>query len=223
MATTCSDVVNRAVFHSVANAATTLTSNTTEMIAKIAAFEQDVYTKVARENRFFWDTFDATSNDDASGRFFDTATAGNVERLVRVTFTGTDTVVRPVDVEYAAAELAPRYYVLGSMIWEVGSDWGATGTVGLTIGYASAPALLDPSGSILQTISLPDKYADLLSIKLAAYLAAKDMESRDPMEVQNLESAYSDRLASVIASLDQFGGIVNRAFISPYGWPVASD
>lgn len=223
MSVSCADVVNRAASHSVANAATSLTSNTSEMIEKIDAFQGDVYTKIASENRFFWGTFDAVSSTGTSGRFFDTATAGNVERLVRVTLTDTGVLVNPVDVEDTDAELAPRYYVLGSQVWEVGSDWGAAGTVNVTIGYASAPAALDSTGSILQTISLPDKYADLLSIRLAGYLAAKDMESRDPSEVANLQNAYDQRLASVIQSLDQFAGAVKRRFISPYNFPVTSD
>ena len=223
MSTQVADVVNRAAYHSVANAATTLTSNPAEMIAKVAAFEQDVFTKVAQENRYFWQSFAATSSNAALNRTFDTATIGNVERIVRVTLTATGVPIYSVDIEDTYAEIAPRYYILGTVITEVGSDWGASGTVGITIGYAAAPAALDPNGSATQTITLPDKYADLLSIKLAGYLAQKDMESRDPAEVQNLDALYQSRLAGVIQSLDHFGGITRRRYIDPVNYPVASD
>ena len=223
MSTSVADVVNRAAAYSVANAATTLTSNTSEMITQVGAAEQDVYTKVAQASRYFWNTFDGTCTAASSGRTFDTATIGNVERIVRLTLTDTLQLVNPVDVEDVWAEIAPRYYVLGTTIYEVGSDWGASGTVNLTVGYASAPAVLDPTGSALQTVSLPDKYADLLSIKLAVYLAQKDMESRDPAEVQNLSAQYSDRLSSVIDSLGHFSGFVKRRFLNPNTYPEGSD
>lgn len=223
MSRSVADIVAGAVGHSVANSAPSLTANTFEMISKVAAFERDAYTAVAAKNRFFWDSFDTTSNDDSAGRFVDTAVAGNVERLVQVTFTDTGAVLHPVDLEDTDAEIAPRYYMRGTLLTEVGSDWGASGTVNLTYGYAQSPGDLDPTGSATQPISLPDRYADLLEIRLAAYLAGKDLESRDPNEVSTLNTRYQERLSSVIASLDQYGGAVRRRFVNPSGYPLTSE
>lgn len=216
------DIVSRAAAHSVANAATSLTSNTAEMIAQIAAYEHDVFAALAARSRFFWRSFAATSTSGTGNRSFDTATIGNVERIVRVSLTATDTPVSSVDVEDVFAEAAPRYTLLGTTITEVGSDWGAAGAVALTIGYTLAPAPLDPAGTALQTITLPEKYADLLEMRLASYLALKDCESRDPAEVETLDREYADRLASVTRSLELFSGPVRRRFMNPANYPIGS-
>jgi hypothetical protein len=223
MSVSVADVVNRAAYHNVANAATTLTSNTSEMIAKVGAFEQDVFTEVAKKSRFFWASFDGVSTTGSAHRTLDTATIGNVERIVRVNLTDSGTQLNPVDYDDVWAEIAPRYYVLGTVLTEVDSDWGAAGTVNITVGYAKAPVPLDPTGSALQTITLPDKYADLLSIRMAGYLALKDMESRDPAEVGTLDTLYSGRLGNVIESLGHFPGFVKRRFPNPNPYPEGSD
>ncbi len=218
MSVTCQDVINRAVGYSVANQATILTQNSADLIAKIGQFERDIFTKISSQNRFFYKEAAGTSTVDSANRTFDTAVIGDIERIIRVLLTATSQSIEVVDAEDTVAEIAPRYYLLGTVMTEVGSDWGATGAVGITIGYAAGPAALDPTGSTTQTVTIPDRYADLLSTRLASYLASKDLESRDPAEVSVLDNQYQMRLMSVINSLDMYGGAVRRRFVNPANW-----
>lgn len=220
MPTTIADIVNGAAAYNVANAATTLTSNTPEMIDQVSSFEHDVFTQIAAENRVL-SVIAGVTSAAGSVRTFDTATLGNVERLIRVTL-ATGGLINPVDVEDVDAEVGLRYVMQGTIITEVPS-WDLTATgLALLITYAPTAAVLDRAGSANQTVTLPDKYVDLLKMRLAQYLAQKDMESRDPAEVSNLQGMYEGRLKTVLLSLDMYEGEVNRRFVNPKPWKPGS-
>lgn len=231
MTTSCQTIISGAIGRSVGNNASDLSSNTRDMITRIAADEREIFTRIAKENRFFFGSFTVApsgSSGGTSGRFVETAVAGNIERIFKVYI---DThandpafLIRPVDEDDLDAELAPRYYMQGTQIVEpvinALHDWQSVST--LTIEYALSPAALDPAGSATQTVTLPDRYADLLSTKLAAYFAGKDLESRDSAELTNLLNEYESRLKTVILSLSMFPGVVRRRFLNPVTWPVTS-
>lgn len=223
MATTCSDVVARSAGYSV-QSDSTLTQNSSEMLAKINAFQNEIFSRVAADNRFFAASASLTSTSGPPTRSIDLSATTNLERVFLV-LQSDGTTVRPVDVEDTAAEIAPRYYILGKTMYEVETDWGGsppgTGTATFTVWYAFTANQIDPSGDLSQTLTLPDQHADLVSIRLASYLAGKDV-GRDPTEVQRLDALYESRLGVVLDSLSHYAGAVRRRFVSPYPFPGGS-
>lgn len=222
MSTTISDLVTRAIGFSVANQAPALTASAAEMIARVAAFESDVFQAASRQSRYFYATTTGNSTNAASARTLDLSTVANLMRVHRVTITSTGALVKRVDQDDTDAEFAPRYFLAGTVLTEVGSDWGASGVVGLTIGYVKRQTALSPSGALTQTVTLPDEYTDLLVIRLAHYLAQKDT-GREPTETESLWGLYERRLRDVLDSLEHFGGTARRRFIDPAPLPPGSE
>lgn len=221
MAWTVADVVSRARGFATSNHAA-LTSDPAEMIARVSACEIEVFAEAARASRYFHASASLTSSNAASDRTATFADANVVERIIRVRLASGGTEVRRVDLHDTDAEVAPRYFTLGTTLHEVGSDWGASGAIGLTVDYAKAPAILTISGATTQSLTLPDKYADVLAIRLAAYLAAKDTGARAADEVARLDALYRARLDQVLSSLDSFGGYAYRRFLPVDQYPAGS-
>lgn len=223
MSTAIQDILSRALGYSVQNAAPDLTASSSEMISVVAGFERDIYRVAAQDNRYFVDIGQTVTSTNASAnRTADlSALTPAVERLFRVTLPG-GTWVSLVDYEDTDAELAPRAYVLGQTLYEVGSEWGATGAVALGIDYGVKPATLDPTSNMAQTVTLPDEYTDLLVLRLAAYLSEKDT-GRDPAEAQGFDALYQQRLQDVLAALASFGGRTRRRFLAPNVVPGGSE
>lgn len=223
MSTAVSDILSRALGYSVQNDDPTLTASSAEMISVVSGFERDIYRVAAQDNRYFVNIGQTVTSTSASGNR--TASLASVtpgiERILRVALPD-GTWVSQVDYEDPDAEIAPRYYVLGQTMYEVGSEWGATGTVTLTVDYGVKPAILDATSNMAQTVTLPDEYADLLVLRLANYLASKDV-GRDPAEAQTFDSLYQGRMQDVLASLAHFGGLARRRFLAPNVIPGGSE
>jgi len=223
MATAIQDVLTRALGYSTQDNAADLYSNTSEIIAQVAAFERDIFRVAAAftRNLVVQASSSFNSNNASANRTVDLSTASpGVERIIRIQLGGVW--VSLVDVEDIDAELPPRAYLLGSVLTEVGSDWGATGVVALVIDYVVKPATLDPTSNLSQTITLPDEFADLLAIRLAHYLAIKDV-GRDPAEAQELDTIYQTRLKTMLDALDHREGEARRRFLAPYIVPGGSE
>jgi hypothetical protein len=197
----------------VSSTSTDLYSDTSEIIFQVGQFEQDIYAHAAKSGRYFYSTEPISSSNNSANRTLTSASPTRIERLIRVLLPD-GTPARRVDHEDTAAERAPRYYVLGTTIHEVGSDWGSSGILAMTIGFAQSPALLSPTGALTQNVSLLDKGADVLAIRLAEYFARKDT-GRDPKEVDDLKARGDERLATLLDSLAHFGGNASRRFVSP--------
>lgn len=222
MSTAISDILSRAIGYSVQNNNPDLTSSTAEMISVVAGFERDIYRLAAQDNRFFVHTASLTSTNGSSGRTVDLSSATpGIERLLRVQ-DASGVWLSIVDFEDVDAEIAPRGYVLGQTLTEVLSEWGASGTVTFSIDYGVKPATLDPTAALSQTVTLPDEYTDLLVLRLASYLATKDV-GRDPAEAQTLDTLYQGRLEDVTSSLFHFPGAIRRRFLAPNVIPGGSE
>ena len=215
MTLSVNDIVTRARAFSVSNNAATLTGNPGEMIARVSDDQMQVFQAAAEADRYFATIATAASADLPANRTVDLAgLAAPCERIVWVT-RADGVLVNPVDFEDQRAALPPRYYLVGQqIIAEVASDWGASGPVALTVGYAFGAAPLDPLGGLAQTLVLPDRYGDVLVARLAAYLAAKDT-GRAPEEVQRLDQMAAGRLDLMLKSMAHFEGIPHRRFVSP--------
>lgn len=214
MATLCSDIVARAQAFSSANGP--LTADAGIMLSRIRADQSALYTKAAELNRdFFATTASVTSTSGSSGRTIDlSALTPPLERLLRVTRTSDGVDLAPVDPLDTAAELPPRYTTQGLRLLEVGSDWGASGTVSVTVLYVQAPTDIDPAGSLTQAVSLPDRWTDILVVNLAQYLHHMDV-GRDPAEGERLQALSDARVQDFMNYLTHVGGVEARRFVIP--------
>lgn len=211
--TTCNTIIQRAQAFNALN--TGLTTDAAEMLSRIRADQQALFTSLAGLTRdYFQSTAILTSTGGSSARSFDlSAISPVVERVLLVTL-GDGRTVNQVDVLDQDAELAPRYIVRGQTLIEVGNDWGTAGAKTATLVYVSGMTDIDPSGSLTQTVTVPDPWIDLLVIPLAMYLSQKD-PGRDPNEVVALKAMLDDRQQAFVAYLTQFGGIESRRLVIP--------
>lgn len=216
MATTCQQIQDRAVAWSTANGLQTLVGDRAEIINRIASDERGLFDLAASENAYYYATATlTTSTSGSSGRTIDTASLSPlVGRILRVDLASGEE-IRQVDLRDTDAELAPRYFVRGTTLVEVSNDWSAsTGTVNVTVTYMRRPAVLDPDGALSQTVTLEDRFADLLEMKLAWYLAHKDV-GREGAELQRLEQQIAARTAEYVRAIQQYAGAETRRFVLP--------
>lgn len=216
MTTTCQQLQDRAVAYSSANGLASLVSDKAEIINRIGTDERALYDLAARTNRYFFAvTTDITSTTGATGRSFAlTSLSPRVARILKIVLAdGRE--VSQVDVQDLAAEFSPRYYVLGQTVYEVENDWSATsGAVAAVLTSVRLPVTLDTTGLLTQAITLPDDFADILELRLARYLAHKDV-GRDQAEMTRLDEQISAREADFVSHITQFGGVEARRFIVP--------
>lgn len=216
MTTTLQQIQDRAVAFSSANGLSSLVSDTAEIINRIASIEQGVYDLATRENRHFFALKAAVastngSTDRSIGLAGLTIPCGRILQLKLAD----GRIVNQVDVLDTDGELAPRYYVLGKTIYEVGNDWSPTaGPVSASLTYVRQPAALSVTGALTQTLSLDDEFTDLIELELAAYLAHKDV-GRDPAELDRLDKLIAAAQANFISHITEFGGVEARRFNQP--------
>lgn len=213
MTTTCTDIVNRARAFSALNQG--LTGDSVEMLSRIKADQQRVFTGVAGITRDRFKTTAAlTSSGGASVRVFTlSAVTPPIERVLLVTL-GDGRIVNPVDELDPEAELAPRYFVRGQTLIEVGNDWGSSGAKTATLVYVYGATAITPTGSLSQTVTIPDEFIDVLVLPLAGYLHQKD-PGRDPAEYERLVMALDDAQQTFVGYLTNYGGIVSERFVLP--------
>lgn len=219
MLTTCQDLVDRAKVVSTLNAP--LIRDRSEMLAKIRTDQRQLFADANGAARDFFQVSDNVSSTAGVGRRrVDLSSAGPLsrplDRILMVTFMSTGLEINQVDQLDIDAEYAPRYTVQGLSLIEVGNDWLRTGVspVALTITYAYGPADINPTGPLTQTITLPDEWADLLVLPLAAYLVQKD-PGRPDGEYERLEAMIAARRASFFEYITHFGGIEVQRFSLP--------
>ena len=216
MTTTCQQIVDRAVAWSSANGLTSLTSDNAEIINRIAADERAMFDVAAQSSSFYYAVETAvTSSSGSSGRTIATnSLTPPVGRILRfVLASGTE--VHQVDLRDTDAELEPRYYLVGTAIKEISNDWStSTGTVSGTLTYIRRATDLDVTGGMAQTVTLEDRFVDILEMRLALYLAHKDV-GRDPVEIQRLEQMVQARMQDFTQMLVLYGGAEVRQFNLP--------
>ena len=216
MTTTIQDIQTRAVAWSSANGLQSLVSDNAEIINRVAADERQLFDLAASTNSYFFATTAAvTSSSGTSARTITTtALTPPVGRILRfVLDSGAE--VSQVDVRDTDAELSPRYYMLGTTLYEVSNDWSAaSGTVGGTLTYVKRPTALDTTGTLTQTVTLPDEFTDILDLKLAHYLAHKDYGRENP-EIKRLEEMVARREQDFVQFITSFGGVEARRVTIP--------
>ena len=213
MSTTAQDIVTRAQQFNTLN--TGLTTDSAEMLSRIRADQQRIFTAIAGQTRDrFKTTASLTSSSGASGRVFDlSAVTPPIERVLLLTL-GDGRIVSPVDELDPDAELAPRYFVRGQSLIEVTNDWGTSGAKSATLVYVYGATTITPTGSLTQVITIPDEFIDCLVLPLAGYLAQKD-PGRDPGEIERLAMMLDDAQQLFTEYLTNYGGIQSTRFVIP--------
>lgn len=221
--TTCAEIVTRAIGLSVANAGVldvTQAADVQDALVRINQMQAKAWTRFTAANKTaYLTTANVTSTVGASERTVDlSALTSKVQRIITVKIAATGVEVALVDPNVPTAELAPRYYTRGEVLYEVSNDWNTSSSAGvaLTVLYASRPTDLDVSaaGTLAQAVTVPERYCDLLAYDLGAYLAEKDV-GREMAEVSDLLAKRDACLADWIESAAQFGGTAVYAFEIP--------
>lgn len=212
--TTCQEIIARAQAFSTANAP--LTGDPAIMLSRIRADQSAVFSKAAEVNRdYFSTTATLTSTNASQNRTASLlGVSPPVERVLQLAFAASGAVINQVDPLDTAGELAPRYLMLGTTVTEVGSDWGVSGSVSLTLTYVQGPTDIDPTGSLTQAVSIPDRWTDILVVNLAQYLHHMD-QGRDPVEGERLQALADARLQDFLNYLAHFGGVESRHAVIP--------
>lgn len=221
MTTTCQTIVDRAKSASPLN--TVLASDRAEMLSRIRADQQELFTVLAGRSRDRFQTTAAlTSSSGSSAREFNLAsiTAQPVERVLKLTLQdGRE--ANQVDVLDVDAELAPRYFVRGQKLIEVSNDWATVaGVVTATLVYVYGMADIDPAGALTQVVTVPDQWIDLLVLPLAMYLFQKD-PGRDDAEYGRLAAMLgafdtrTGRRGAFLDYLENYGGVESKRFLQP--------
>lgn len=221
MTTTCQTIVDRAKSASPLN--TALASDRAEMLSRIRADQQELFTVLAGRSRDrFQTTATIASTTGSSGRVFNlaTITALPVERVLQLVLQdGRE--ANQVDVLDIDAELAPRYFVRGQTLVEVSNDWATVaGAINGTLVYVYGMTDIDPAGALTQLVTVPDQWIDLLVLPLAMYLFQKD-PGRDEAEYGRLATMLgafdtrTGRRGAFLDYLENYGGVESKRFLQP--------
>lgn len=216
MTTTLQQIQDRAIGHSSANGLTSLVQSTSEIINQIANYEIDLYDLAAKVNRYFFAAKVAVaSTGGSSERSIDLASLTlPCYRLLQFKLND-GRIVNQVDGLDTEGELAPRYYLLGKVIYEVGSDWSpSSGAVSGKLVYMKGPAALNVAGDLTQTLSIDDDLTDGIELHLARYLAHKDV-GRGEQELKDLDAMIAESEQGFVDHITEFGGVEARRFTQP--------
>lgn len=209
MTTTLQQIQDRAVAFSSANGLSSLISDTSEIISRIQADQEALYAGLADQ----WGALtqvsaSVASTSGSSGRTISLVITPPIRRVISLILANGQR-VREVAVDDQDARHSPRYYILGSSLVEVGSDWGATGVANATLVYAGGPVVLAPSGALTQLVTIADEWTDLLVLPLAMYLVQKDV-GRESAEYERLERVLASRRDAYTTYLANYSGEIVR-------------
>lgn len=194
MTTTAKDLITAAYAHRTANDPDKLATKG-ELVSVLSRKLRAIYARAHEANPYF---FSKTAEVVGVGGTWD-----RPEDAARVLwiYSGADPVagrVRIVPFRDIEAELPPRLYQLGLTFHPTGHDADPSGTDPLTFVYAFTHPDLDPvqlwdtEANTLDE-SWPEHYNDILVLRIAKYLAAKD--GRAPTELAALEAEHTELLA----------------------------
>lgn len=214
MTTACSDIIARAGSFNALNSA--LTGDSVEMLSRIRADQQRIFTAIAGKTRDRFKTTAAlVSTSGSSGRSLSlSGVTSPIERILKLTLAdGRE--ASQVDELDTEAELSPRYFVRGTTLYEVANDWSAAaGPVSATLLYVYSAAPISLTGGLAQNVSIPDEWTDILVIPLAAYLHTKD-PGRDTSEYDKLADMLDEAQQGFVNYLTAYGGITSTRFSIP--------
>lgn len=215
MTTTCADIVARARGFSLLNPS--LTTDAVEMLSRIRSDQRELRAMLAAASRDLYQVrVDVTSSEGAQNRTLAFADLElPVERILKLELpSGLE--ASQVDVLDPDAELAPRYTVRGLTLVEWKNEWdtASSAAVPLVLTYVVAPTDITLTDGLAQLVSVPDDWADLLALPLAAYCVHKDV-GRESVEYDRLVALLAAKQAAFEEYLGHYGGVESRRFDLP--------
>jgi hypothetical protein len=208
MTTTVQNIIDRAVDRNLANRGTSLTQSTVALIKEVDSYARNLrQALIDRNHTFFFHEETKASSAAASARILDLdalTSAQKVGRLIALYLPSTEE-ISIVDYKDREAALAPRGYPKKKTIVEIGSEWGTTGAITITVAYNIGVTQLTLTGATTQTVTVDDEYAWLLDNRLARYFAAKDV-GRSSDELENLDAEYNAGFESYVDWLTDIAG-----------------
>lgn len=208
MTTTVQNIIDRAVGRNIANRGGSLTQSTVEMIHVVNQYANRLRQQLLERNHsFFFHEETKASSNAASDRVLDLdalTSTQKVGRLIALKLPDT-TEISIVDYKDRAAALAPRGYPKKKTIVEIGSEWGSTGPITITVAYNIGCTPLVLTGATTQAVTVDDEYSWLLDNRLGRYLANKDV-GRDEAEVKLLDIEYEAGFEDYVSWLTNVGG-----------------
>lgn len=219
MATTIQQILDGAILWSDANTTAKWANATREVLERVNVSQQQLSALIGTEAPLAFAVIQSiASSSGSSGRTINLdGTATKVERIIKVV--GQDlqewSQVDPRDID---AELPPRFYQLGEVLYEVGSDWGAAGVRTPVITHVQRPTDLVLTGALSQALFYPDRYLDFFQTDLAWYMAHKDFgrgEAADKQELDRLAAKRDEALQRVLMHITHLTGAQARRFDQP--------
>lgn len=222
MSTTAQDVLDAAIARSTANEPTLFTGKTREVLIRVNTGQQRLFTRLAQANRYFYvQPTTAPSSNAASARTLDLGVLTPPAERLLVAKLPSGVELSQVDLQDLEAELAPRFYPLGTQLVEVNNEWGAPGIVTLSLWYAYRPAELDVNGALTQLVTVPDRFAGWLDCDLAIYIVGKDFGrmNADPTELKRLTDERDAIFQDYLTFVGHHPGPSSRRYVLPTSTP----
>jgi hypothetical protein len=218
---TVQNIIDRAVERSNLNDASLISS--TELIAYVSTYEQQVYMEAARENPDYFGTEGTTSARGSSTATWDLLTnPGNISAISRIevaaivgTVAGISVgdEVSLISIRHPEHGVSPRLYVRNRVAHEYGSelqDDASNYVSQLKLWYSWLPATRTATSDVLD---LPDEHLALVVLPLAKLFAVRDQR---PDEVQALELEYQMHYATFLQAVSVYDeGMIREITATP--------
>lgn len=211
MSSTIQNVIDRAKSFNPLNVK--LGNDAVDMCTRVQQHQQRVFTALASlpmallgSSKFVVQQT-LTSSSGASGRTVDlTTVSAPIERILRVSLASSNVDINKVTEFDVTTQLAPRYFIRGTLLNEVGSDWSTvTGTVSINLLYCFGATPIVVTNGTGQNVTVPDEWLDILILPLARYFFNQD-PGRDPAEYQWLDSQYAETWNRFLVFATNFPG-----------------
>lgn len=204
MAKTVQNVVDAATAQDLSLDGDLLVQDTAEIIGKVNDFVNEMFTKLAAYVGYYYAAKTTiTSTTGSSARTLDLTNASTITvfRLRKVEINSSGSQVFLVPEIAQAVQPSPRAFQRGQTLHEVGSEWGATGTVNIDVIYARGPVQLDESGAFSQSVDLPERWTHPLELKLTGYLVRKDGRPQEAAAWDEYAGAALEALTAYLVVL----------------------
>jgi hypothetical protein len=206
---TVQNIIDRAVERSNLNDSALI--STTELIAYVSSFEQQVYMEAARENPDYFGVEGNTAARGSSTATWDlSANPGNVSAISKIEIAASvgspsglsaGDEIDLVSIRHPEYGVAPRVYVRNRVAHEYSSelqDDASNYVSQLKLFYSWLPATRT---SVSDVLDLPDEHLGLVVLPLAKLLAVRDQR---PDEVPALDAEYQMHYATFLQAVSVF-------------------
>lgn len=205
MAKTVQKIIDLAGQQELAADQDTLLQDTYEALSFLQDYCVEVRRRLARFCVYYYTTYKQfTSTTGGADRQVDLATVGSGEYLpvaIRRLALDDDSEIFLVDETRKNEMPAPRAFLRGTMLWEVDSEWGASGALYVNVTYVRESSTLDLDGDYTQNIDLPEDWTRPVVHALTGYIADKDGRKQDAAAWYEKADKHIEALADQLAQM----------------------